>query len=84
MISYHIHNVIEDYCKNYSQYCERLNAFVKENMNWIKNELANKTSDDIYWAQVNRTLYQITGIYHGYDGKTPLNATISYDMHPIL
>ena len=27
---------------------------MRENMQWIKRALAQKSSDDIYWAQVSR------------------------------
>uniref|UniRef100_A0A0M3HIL9 Phospholipase B-like n=1 Tax=Ascaris lumbricoides TaxID=6252 RepID=A0A0M3HIL9_ASCLU len=52
VIGYHIHNAVEDYCKNYTEYCSRLNEFVNQSMQWIKRELASKNPDDIYWAQV--------------------------------
>uniref|UniRef100_A0A0N5AVB9 Phospholipase B-like n=1 Tax=Syphacia muris TaxID=451379 RepID=A0A0N5AVB9_9BILA len=83
LIGYHLENTVLHSCENYTIYCDKLHNFMHENMNWIRETLSTKSPNDAYWAQINRTLHQLTGVYHGYDG-TPLSPMISYELHPIL
>lgn len=50
-ISMAYQNTLEGYCDNEKEYCDKLNAFLKDNMKWINSQVkANPKSD--YWNQV--------------------------------
>ncbi|CAD6188713.1 unnamed protein product [Caenorhabditis auriculariae] len=83
VLGYHLENAMNDYCKNFTQYCSRLEGFLTENQNWIKSELEKHPSDDIYWGAVNRTYYQLSGLIDAYE-KRDFNPRITYELHPIL
>uniref|UniRef100_A0A0N4W2Y6 Phospholipase B-like n=1 Tax=Haemonchus placei TaxID=6290 RepID=A0A0N4W2Y6_HAEPC len=83
VLHYHIQNTAEDYCTNFTQYCKRMNEFVGQNQDYIKQKLASTSRDDMYWSAVNRTYHQLTGLIDGYEAR-PITPRISYEMHPIL
>ncbi|KAK0407484.1 hypothetical protein QR680_019219 [Steinernema hermaphroditum] len=75
-------NLVTDYCTGFKGYCQRLHKYVNTNLQWIKKQLESQSPDDPYWQAVNRTLLQLTGIYHGYTNV--INPGILYEIHPIL
>ncbi|PIO73017.1 hypothetical protein TELCIR_05027 [Teladorsagia circumcincta] len=83
VLHYHIQNTAEDYCKNFTQYCKRMNEFVGQNQDYIKEKLASTPRDDTYWSAVNRTYHQLTGLIDGYENRS-ITPGITYEMHPIL
>ncbi|KAK5979999.1 Phospholipase B [Trichostrongylus colubriformis] len=83
VLHYHIQNVAEDYCKNFTQYCKRMNEFVDQNQQYIKQKLASTSKDDMYWSAVNRVYHQLTGLIDGYESR-PIKPGVTYEMHPIL
>ncbi|GMR34094.1 hypothetical protein PMAYCL1PPCAC_04289, partial [Pristionchus mayeri] len=82
IIGYHIHNTVDEYCKNFTQYCGRLNGFLNENQKWIGSQLSAAPKDDPYWSAVNRTYYQMSGLIDGYEGRD-IAPRVIYDIHPI-
>ncbi|KAF8374452.1 hypothetical protein PRIPAC_80881, partial [Pristionchus pacificus] len=82
LINYYIHNMYEPYCRNHTQFCGRLDAFLGENQKWIESQLELVPDDDLYWGAVNRTYHQISGLIDGYEGR-PIVPRIIYDLHPI-
>uniref|UniRef100_A0A8R1DX35 Phospholipase B-like n=1 Tax=Caenorhabditis japonica TaxID=281687 RepID=A0A8R1DX35_CAEJA len=83
VLSYHLQNAQEDYCKNFTGYCSRLSDFLTENQKWIQSSLETVGADDIYWGAVNRTYHQLSGLIDAYEGRT-FNPRITYELHPIL
>ncbi|VDM75715.1 unnamed protein product [Strongylus vulgaris] len=83
VLRYHIQNAVEDYCKNFTQYCERMTSFLTENQKYIKEKINATPRDDVYWSAVNRTYHQLTGLIAGYEGRE-ITPGITYEIHPIL
>jgi Phospholipase B len=52
LISLHILNTAEGFCNDQSEICVKLFAFLKENIQWMVDQI-NAHADDPYWHQVN-------------------------------
>ncbi|ETN77296.1 lysophospholipase, partial [Necator americanus] len=83
VLNYHIQNTVEDYCKNFTQYCNRMTDFLAENQKYIKDKLVATSRDETYWVTVNYTYHQLTGLIDGYENR-PISPRISFEIHPIL
>ncbi|CAI4229686.1 unnamed protein product [Auanema sp. JU1783] len=83
LIDLHIQNTVDGYCDGAEEYCENLNNFLLENVQWMLEQIKNYP-DDEYWQQVSLTLHQVFGLVDGYDGV--LNQQLSIKnlvAHPI-
>lgn len=52
LIYYHFRNTIEDMCKGYRVYCNKLYAYLAKNLKWIEQTVRMKPKEDLYWKQV--------------------------------
>ncbi|KAH7698162.1 Protein F09B12.3 [Aphelenchoides avenae] len=82
-IYYHFRNTAADMCKGQTEYCKRLYKYLQQNMDWIKSEVVKHNETDLYWRQVNLTYTQVTGIFHGYTGRS-LKPSVNFDVTSIL
>lgn len=70
-------NMLKDYCLNNDDYCDRLDNFLKKQIEYMY-ERANELRDQIpYWNQVFLLLQQLTGLDDQYSGRK-LNAVNKY------
>uniref|UniRef100_A0A915BM03 Phospholipase B-like n=1 Tax=Parascaris univalens TaxID=6257 RepID=A0A915BM03_PARUN len=85
LIYYHFRNTVEDMCKGYRVYCNKLYTYLAKNLEWIKETVKLKPKEDLYWKQVNLSFTQVTGIWHGYSKKSPkwYRPAVLFDITPI-
>ncbi|KAK3587635.1 hypothetical protein CHS0354_032843 [Potamilus streckersoni] len=77
-ITQHWMNTRDGYCPEpYNPYCQRLHAFLQENLDWMKKMIKDNAGTDPYWHMVEMLLYQVSGITDGYFnvsfGKSGIN-----------
>lgn len=82
-IYYHYRNTIEDLCKGYKAYCDRLYRYLNRNLAWIKSRVSEEDNTNIYWRQVNLTFTQLTGIWHGYSRQS-YSPTVGFDANSVF
>ena len=51
-ISMSYQNTLSSYCVNEKEYCDKLNKFLTDNMNWINTQI-KKFPKSNYWHQVS-------------------------------
>jgi hypothetical protein len=77
-------NNVEHYCDNETEYCEKLFAFIKTNLNFTQSQVEKYRKTDPYWHQIGLSLEQLTGLEDGYNamtkGMNPLGPRI--DINP--
>uniref|UniRef100_A0A914EAF6 Phospholipase B-like n=1 Tax=Acrobeloides nanus TaxID=290746 RepID=A0A914EAF6_9BILA len=83
VLSFNIYNTQTGYCDGYKKYCKRLNAYLQQNLAWIRENIEKADPNDVYWQAVKRTFYQLTGLWDGYRDAS-FNPNISYELHPIM
>ena len=44
-------NTMQGYCDNEKEYCDRLNQYLADNMDWVQSQI-KKNPYDSYWHQV--------------------------------
>ena len=52
VLSYNIYNTQTGYCDGYKKYCKRLNAYLQENLAWIRENIEKADPNDVYWQAV--------------------------------
>ncbi|XP_078523272.1 putative phospholipase B-like 2 [Lissotriton helveticus] len=70
LIYMHWMNTLMGYCGPYkyqTQYCEKLRAYVKDNLAWMQEQMQSG-KDPEYWHQVRLALLQLKGLEDSYNG----------------
>ncbi|GBM34367.1 Putative phospholipase B-like 2, partial [Araneus ventricosus] len=70
LLKKHWSNVIMDYCVNEESYCQRLQAFLQENLDFINKNVQFKRQYDVYWHHIALTLEQLHGLEDGVLNRT--------------
>ncbi|KAL3084766.1 hypothetical protein niasHT_031657 [Heterodera trifolii] len=83
VLKLHLMNVMDDYCTGYQTYCSKLKPYLKQNLDYVQQRLANSAADDPYWQGVKRAYLQMTGVWHGFS-DAPFNVSIDFSLNPIL
>lgn len=77
-------NNLKHYCDNGTEYCEKLFAFIKTNIDFTQSQVEKYRKTDPYWHQIGLSLEQLTGLEDGYNAMTrrmnPLGPRI--DINP--
>lgn len=59
-------NTIGDFCKGQESYCKQLKAFLKVNLETLKNNVTKFRETDPYWHHVGLVFEQLAGLQDGY------------------
>ncbi|XP_033098666.1 putative phospholipase B-like 2 [Anneissia japonica] len=65
----HWMNIMSSYCLQMSDYCNRLQEFIKTNMEWVADQIKDNP-DDPYFHQAELILEQMAGLEDGYTNRS--------------
>ncbi|GFS56688.1 putative phospholipase B-like 2 [Nephila pilipes] len=75
LLKKHWNNMGADYCINEQKYCQRLQTFLQQNLNFMNKNIEIKRNYDIYWHQVALVLEQLHGLEDGFRNITTKPST---------
>ena len=52
----HWFNTLGDFCKDREDVCKKIDAFVEENMKWVKENIEKLADRVDYWHQVSNVI----------------------------
>lgn len=53
VLGYAIKNTYAEYCVGFKNYCDKLNKYLADNLQYIKKRVERATPDDPYWQSVS-------------------------------
>ncbi|XP_077535671.1 putative phospholipase B-like 2 isoform X2 [Haemaphysalis longicornis] len=69
LMEYHWENVFGRYCDNQTEYCDRVEAFIRKNLEYSLSQEEKLSSTDPYWNMVKLQMQQLSGLSDVFDGK---------------
>ncbi|GFR04137.1 putative phospholipase B-like 2 [Trichonephila clavata] len=75
LLKKHWINMGADYCVDEKPYCQRLQKFLQQNLNFINKNIEIKRNYDVYWHQVALVLEQLKGLEDGFKNITTKPST---------
>lgn len=73
LITPHLYNLFADYCKNNTEYCDKVMKYFQAQLEWMNERSREERSRSAFWNQVYLILKQLTGLDDAYRNSS-LNA----------